>query len=155
MLTSSPKKKVRGDRDRSWMSDDYFDLIVWYYPDGSIYGFQLCYGKPRWERALTWTEAEGFAHTEIDTGEDQATRNRTPILVAGDSFPVAEVRAEFRRRSTALPVPLRRLVERRISQFARRPFRGTLRCLGFAAAAVAGVVIVGRLWDRVTVGAVA
>jgi hypothetical protein len=44
------------------MADDYFDLIVWYEPDGGVHGFQLCYDKPGRERALTWTLVDGFRH---------------------------------------------------------------------------------------------
>jgi hypothetical protein len=44
----------------------------------AIYGFQLCYGKPRWERALTWLDGRGFSYAEVDSGEDQPTRNRSP-----------------------------------------------------------------------------
>ena len=39
MLTKENKVKVRGDYRRSWMSDDYLDLIVWYEPSNAIHGF--------------------------------------------------------------------------------------------------------------------
>jgi len=117
ILKHVPKQAVSGDRDRQWMSDDYFDLIVWYKPDGAIHGFQLCYGKPAWERALTWLDGRGFSHTEIDTGEEKATRNRTPILVPDGSFPAAKVAHEFARRSVNLPRDLRDLVESKIAEF--------------------------------------
>jgi hypothetical protein len=39
MFDDSPKKAVRGDYDRRWLSDDFFDLIVWYRPDDTIHGF--------------------------------------------------------------------------------------------------------------------
>ena len=59
ILKHVPKQAVSGDRDRQWMSDDYFDLIVWYKTDGAIHVFQLCYGKPASERALmgVWSSA--------------------------------------------------------------------------------------------------
>jgi hypothetical protein len=69
MFDDSPKKAVRGDYDRRWLSDDFFDLIVWYRPDDTIHGFQLCYDKPYWERALTWLSDRGFSHMEVDSGE--------------------------------------------------------------------------------------
>jgi hypothetical protein len=49
MFDKAPKKSVRGDYDRRWLSDDYFDLIVWYTSDDTVHGFQLCYDKPYWE----------------------------------------------------------------------------------------------------------
>src|ERR1700730_17857431 len=110
MLTRARKTRIRGDYNRRWMSDDYFDLIVWYERSNAIHGFQLCYGKPRWERALTWLVDRGFAHMEVDSGEDEAEWNRAPILVPDGSFPVAEVMREFRHRSNRLPKSLRNFV---------------------------------------------
>src|SRR4051812_48047840 len=70
MLLLAPIQTVPGDRDRRWISDDYFDLVLWYEADREqVYGFQLCYGKPIDERALTWTRERGFTHQAIDTGE--------------------------------------------------------------------------------------
>ena len=69
MFDRAARKQVRGDYDRTWLSDDYFDLIVWSSPDDTIHGFQLCYGKPIWERALTWRSGNGFSHMQVDDGE--------------------------------------------------------------------------------------
>ena len=53
MLTNQAIRTVADDLDRRWISDDYFDFIVWYETDVQIYGFQLCYDKSGRERALT------------------------------------------------------------------------------------------------------
>jgi hypothetical protein len=45
MLYNAPIKPKEGDLPRRWISDDYFDLIIWCQPDESVYGFQLCYDK--------------------------------------------------------------------------------------------------------------
>ncbi len=120
MLTKEKKVKVRGDYRRSWMSDDYFDLIVWYEPSNAICGFQLCYGKPEFERALTWLKTRGFSHSKVDSGEDDPEANRTPILLPDGSFPTTEVSCEFRRRSEELPKSLRNFVLAKVKQFAAR-----------------------------------
>lgn len=120
MLGREKKTRVRGDYKRSWMSDDYFDLIVWYERSNAIHGFQLCYGKPQWERALTWLKRTGFAHHEIDSGEESAKFNHAPILVPDGSFPAKEVEREFLRRSTQLPKSLRNFVASKISQFSAK-----------------------------------
>ena len=99
MLADTKKETVLGDHDRHWTSDDYFDLIVCYGPSETIHGSQLYYGRPRWERALTWIDGRGFSHTEIGAGEDNPARNRTPILVPDGLFPKAEVKREFAWRS--------------------------------------------------------
>jgi hypothetical protein len=120
MLNEPPKSAVAGDYDRRWISDDYFDLIVWYTPRDTVHGFQLCYDKPRWERALTWLSDRGFAHTEVDSGEDDPHVNRTPVLVPDGSFRADKVLAEFARRGSTLPVELRKLVTEKISEFVHR-----------------------------------
>ena len=117
MLTDEPKRSVRDDYDRRWISDDYFDLIVWYDRKDAVHGFQLCYGKPQWERALTWIRDQGFSHTEVESGEERATANRTPILVPDGSFPSKKVRREFQRRAVGLPHDLRDLVLGKIAEF--------------------------------------
>ena len=118
MLTLEKKTAVRGDYRRRWMSDDYFDLIVWYKIGNTIHGFQLCYGKPRLECALTWLKEGGFIHAQIDSGEEVPEANRTPILVPDGSFPTADVTREFRRRSERLPKSLRNFVLAKLRQFA-------------------------------------
>ena len=118
MLTKEKKVKVRGDYLRSWMSDDYFDLIVWYEQSNAIHGFQLCYGKPATEKALTWLQSRGFAHGKVESGEDGPEVNRTPILLPDGSFPTAEVGREFDQRSKQLPKSLRNFVLAMLKQFA-------------------------------------
>jgi hypothetical protein len=120
MLEATPKRSVHGDYDRRWISDDYFDLIVWYTPRDTIHGFQLCYDKLHWERALTWLAERGFSHTEVDNGEDTPEANRSPVLVPDGSFPADNVLAEFSRRGSALSAELRELVTDKISEFVQR-----------------------------------
>jgi len=118
MLSREKRQAVRSDYKRTWMSDDYFDLIVWYKPSNAIHGFQLCYGKPDCERAFTWLSHSGFTHSQIDSGEEEPEANRTPILLPDGSFPIAEVSREFTRRSEQLPKSLRNFVMAKLKQFA-------------------------------------
>ena len=120
MLTDQPIRSVANDYDRRWMSDEYFDLIVWYESDGQIHGFQLCYDKPGRERALTWTHEQGFHHSAVDGGESKPTANRTPILVADGLFPVEQVRTEFIARGGSLDAEIRDLVLIRIKEYEAR-----------------------------------
>jgi len=117
MLINQPTRRVARDLDRSCISDDYFDLFVWYEPDGRIHGFQLCYDKPRRERALTWTRDRGFLHARIDTGEDSPYANCTPILVVDGEFPASKVRHEFVTRSASLSNEIRELVLARLDEY--------------------------------------
>jgi hypothetical protein len=118
MLDKAPTRRVPGDYDRKWIADDHFDLIVWYTASDVIYGFQLCYDKPRWERALTWKCDKGFSHMEVDSGEDTPIRNRAPVLLPDGSFPAESVMREFERRGAALPIELRGLVLQKITEYA-------------------------------------
>jgi len=117
MLTNQSIRPVPNDLDRRWISDDYFDLIVWYESQDTIHGFQLCYDKPHCERALTWTRTRGYLHTGIDSGESKPTANRTPILVADGAFPAEQVRREFIVRGNLLPAEIRELVLERIKDY--------------------------------------
>ena len=117
MLRNKPIRSVKGDSDRRWLSDDYFDLIVWYDSAHQIQGFQLCYDKVRSERALTWGLEHGFSHAGIDDGEAKLTANRTPILIADGPFPAKEVTREFLARSRLLPSDIRDFVLAKIAEY--------------------------------------
>ena len=119
MFDKALKTPVPGDYDRRWLSDDYFDLIVWYTASDAIHGIQLCYDKPCWERALTWISGKGFSHMEVDDGDLNAWGGQTPILVPDGSFPAEIVVAEFRRRATELPPDLRDIVLGKIDEYIR------------------------------------
>ncbi|HEV2717965.1 MAG TPA: hypothetical protein VGU64_22060 [Terriglobales bacterium] len=119
MFDKALTRRVPGDYDRRWLCDDYFDLIVWYSASGAIFGFQLCYDKPRWERALTWISTKGFSHMQVDDGEQNAYANQTPVLVPDGSFPTGVVVSEFRRRGAELPIELRELVLHKIDEYVR------------------------------------
>ena len=80
-------RQISGGRPRRWFQSHDEDLIVWYAENGSIYGFQFCYGRNRKERALTWTAEQGFSHNKIDAGDRDGMRYAgTPILVADGIF---------------------------------------------------------------------
>jgi hypothetical protein len=117
MLKRDRIRGVRGDYDRQWIADEYFDLIVWYKAGGEIHGFQLCYDKPHWERSLTWISGRGFVHMEVDSGEQDPYANQSPILVPDGSFPSEVVIREFKRRGAALPPEIRELVLGKISEY--------------------------------------
>jgi hypothetical protein len=121
MLQNQPIRSTACDLDRRWISDDYFDLIVWYTPAGEIHGFQLCYDKPRREHALNWSHEGGFLHTGIDTGESSPHANLTPVLAPSTApFPAATILAEFDTRSKLLPAEIRTLVLEKIAEFSTR-----------------------------------
>lgn len=118
MLKEQPCKQVPGEPPRRWISDDYFDLIVWGESCSNPIGFQLCYDKPGTERALTWSSNGGFSHAAIDDGELSPNANCTPILVADGCFPFEMVTRQFMSRSTEIDPQVRDLVLKKIDEYA-------------------------------------
>ncbi len=89
-------KQYKNEGLRRWFTDKDFDLIVWYdFDNKNIDGFQLCYDKSNFERALTWTRADNiFFHNKIDDGEIPGAIKQTPILVVDGLFEVVKVKVQ-------------------------------------------------------------
>jgi hypothetical protein len=118
MLKDTPIRVIERDRPRRWMLDDYLDLIIWYQPDGSIYGFQLAYDKLGDERALTWLHTGRFSHCRIDDGEGGGGTfaKGTPMLLAGGEFDYELVKKEFIQRSVKIDPEIRELVLSKLAE---------------------------------------
>lgn len=97
---------------RRWFEDTGLDLVVWYDARGKASGFQIIYPAEGGERALTWREGEGFAHSEVDSGEESPLKNLTPILIPDGAVPWPRLQAEFAARSQGLEPDLREWVAR-------------------------------------------
>lgn len=100
-------RQIQGDPQRRWFSDEYFDLIVWFEPEGGIWGFQLCYDRENKQRALTWTQANGYKHTGIDDGEHGwGSAKSSPVLTRDGNYDAPLVTAKFRNAAGELPFAL-------------------------------------------------
>jgi hypothetical protein len=99
-----------GEQPRRWFTDEYFDLFVWYEAGGGACRFELCYGKPSDEHALTWQEGSGVSHSRVDDGEGTPLSNMTPIVLPDGFFPAARVAQRFRDASLELEPGLTGLV---------------------------------------------
>jgi hypothetical protein len=116
-------RQIPDDKARRWWLDDYFDLIVWFEEDGHPSGFQLCYDKKGYERALTWNEGNGYLHTGVDDGDSFGGGwKMSPILVADGSFGKQEVMARFDEASGSLDEGLRSLVMGKIRDYPQDDF---------------------------------
>ena len=116
-------RQIRGEGHRRWFADEYFDLIVWY--DGPrrgrshISGFQLCYDRSAYERALTWRRDHGFSHEKVDTGENRpGGMKSTPILVTDGIFDREGVAARFREASRGIDPDVADLVLDKLAEYA-------------------------------------
>ena len=117
MLQEVPAVQVAREPHRRWFADEYFDLVLWLSDPASIVAFELCYDKPRLERAVIWSRDRGHEHLRVDAGDDTPMRNRTPILVSDGSFPKEQVIARFIQAAAALAPPIRTFVLERLQEF--------------------------------------
>ncbi len=116
-------RQISGDKSRRWWFDEYFDLIVWYEDDGHASGFQLCYDKKGYERALTWNEGKGYLHTGIDDGDSFGGGNKmSPILVADGLFGKEAVIARFKEASGGLEEGVFSLVMEKMGAYPESSF---------------------------------
>jgi hypothetical protein len=113
----SETRQIRGEPRRRWFNSDSMDLYVWYDNDGAPLGFQLCYGKPNEERALTWFRPASYSHMRVDTASPLGQGRGTPLLVLDGVFDPASVGAQFARLGAELPADVRDLVASRLDAF--------------------------------------
>ena len=111
-------RQIPGDPPRRWFADEYFDLIVWFDADGSIWGFQLCYDRESRPRALTWSKSEGCVHSGIDDGDcSNGTHKSAPILVRDGMFDNKAVGEKLAAASGDLPPDILLLLTEKINTF--------------------------------------
>ena len=75
-------KQIHGQPFRRWFNDDLIDLFVWEEEGGRITGFQLCFDKDTDERALTYSEADGYSLHNVHT-EESSLDMGSPVLRRG------------------------------------------------------------------------
>jgi hypothetical protein len=113
----SETRQIRGEPRRRWFNSDTMDLYVWYDHEDAPLGFQLCYGKPNEERALTWFRPASYSHMRVDTGGAHGQGRGTPLLVLDGLFDPASVGAQFARLGADLPADVLALVAARLDAF--------------------------------------
>jgi hypothetical protein len=111
------------NRRRRWFQDGYFDLFLWQTAAGTFDAMQLCYDTQRRERALVWSEAEGFFHDGVDTGDESPLADRSPVFVRDGAFQWSDVRTHFREAAGDLPAEVREFVLGKIDEYWREKHR--------------------------------
>ena len=126
---------------KRWFENDFFDLFLWSSAD-KLFHMQLCYGKPRHERAVSWREGLGYFHDGVLSNAPGDVVAKSSILQAGGTFDVTTVYARFRQESQGLETAMRKFVLEKLHHFALngptfpdRPPRINVRRDGFASAA--------------------
>jgi hypothetical protein len=95
---------------RRWFESDYFDLFIWQDAGGAFVRFQLCYDVELNERALVWSNPEGFYHDGVDHGDGENGRGQAPILVRDGKFDSGTVVPRFEREADQIPADVRDFV---------------------------------------------
>ena len=132
---------------KRWFENDYFDLFLWSSADQPFH-MQLCYGKPRHERAVSWREGFGYFHDGVLSNSPGDMVAKSSILQAGGSFDFTQVNARFLQESQGLETALRKFVLEKLHHFALngatfpdRPGRIKVRHDEFKAHAGAGSAV--------------
>lgn len=120
MLTELSSSQKTGEPKRRWFRSEHFELIVWITENERVWGFQLCYGRDRGQRALTWTSEHGYSHDRIDDGEGNPTKNQTPMLIPDGVFPAREILDGFVGEAAAIDSMIRDFVVERLVSLVKR-----------------------------------
>ena len=126
---------------KRWFENDFFDLFLWASIDGPFH-MQLCYGKPRHERAVSWRAGFGYFHDGVLANAPGDVVAKSSILQAGGTFDFTTVNARFLQESQGLETATRKFVLEKLHYFAlngptfpNRPPRSNVRRNGFDGAA--------------------
>ena len=111
-----PVKQYEDEDFRRWFTDEFWDLYVWIDENDNITSFQLTYGKPDREHALTWSKKRGFQHTKIDDGESIASAHMTPLLVKDGLFDKDAIAVRFKSTSSEIDKKVADFVEKKIHE---------------------------------------
>jgi hypothetical protein len=118
MNSDSEFREIIGKADRRWFSSPQFDLIVWLAADQSFDGFELCYDKQDQEHSIAWSQAHGYRHMAVDSGEYRPGKYKAaPILVPDGYFDLTRILSAFNAIRYALPPDIAEFVARALEQY--------------------------------------
>jgi hypothetical protein len=115
-------RQIPGEHRRRWFASSDMDLIVWVDGGGAPLGFQLCYDKGRFEKALTSAPGGELTHAMVDDGEGaRSGLKETPVLVSSAYFDGARLQKLVADASAEVPREFVDLVGEKIRQYGARP----------------------------------
>lgn len=123
MLAEWNKPGIReGKLTKRWFGDSFFDLFVWSDETGAIVSFQLCYGKPRDEHALTWMFPSIYYHQRVDDGENNPGKSKsTPVLLPDGMVDVHSIIRRFQDESKEIDPSVSKFINQKILDFNKTP----------------------------------
>lgn len=110
-------KQSPGQLFRRWFNDELLDLFVWQEEGGRITGFQLCFDKDKDERALSYSEAEGYALDDVHT-EESSLDMGSPVLRRGAELPFPHLLALLTERGAGIDPRVFRYVKEKLEAYA-------------------------------------
>ena len=110
-------KQSPGQLFRRWFNDELLDLFVWQEEGGRITGFQLCFDKDTDERALTYSEADGYSLHNVHT-EESSLDMGSPVLRRGvEELPFPHLLALLAERGAAIDPRVLRYVTEKLEAY--------------------------------------
>ncbi|MCA1565337.1 MAG: hypothetical protein LC803_06835 [Acidobacteria bacterium] len=114
-------KEIPGQGVRRWFNDEHLDLFVWYDAGGRIIGFQLCFDKDtRDERALTFTEDEGYSLDHVST-EASVCDLGSPVMVRAGGFSCRRLIEQLGERGVTLERSLYDYLRKKLEEYPAQP----------------------------------
>lgn len=110
-------KQTPGQLFRRWFNDELLDLFVWQEEGGRITGFQLCFDKDTDERALSYSEAEGYSLHNVHT-EESSLDMGSPVLRRGAELPFPHLLALLTERGAGIDPRVFRYVREKLEAYA-------------------------------------
>lgn len=109
-------KQTSGQPFRRWFNDELLDLFVWQEKGGRITGFQLCFDKETDERALTYSEADGYSLHDVHT-EESSLDMGSPVLTRGAELPFPHLLALLAERGAGIDPRVLRYVTEKLEAY--------------------------------------
>ena len=88
---------------RRWFTAHNLDIFVWQTTEERLVGFQITYGNPAYEKAISWRKGEVLRHSNVMVGgPTSGGYPGSPLLTSAEENDVWSVCGELLRRSGAL-----------------------------------------------------
>ncbi len=112
-------KPEKGGAVRRWFRDEYFDLFLWTDDQGHS-GFDLCFDKTGDQRVVAWRREGGFSRASVDQGEDNPSKNNSPIFTKFDgTIDIGELTVRFEQAAGSLEPTLYDFVRAKLGECPR------------------------------------
>ena len=108
--------QMPGQHARRWFNDEFLDLFVWQDDDGHITGFQLCFDKDTNERALLYSELDGYSLHDVQ-GEESSLDMGSPVLARAAELPCPRLLALLAERGGGIDKRVLRYVTKKLEAY--------------------------------------